>query len=187
MKDNEKHNDEKYEELGQKVADFVGTSFDDIKDFLKQEKIFKEKSFFELFENNIPNFKNPMEDTNSEFRTTMDKIKDRFKKYKVEYNGNIEGHYLYEDDKAHYIEIEAVDYDKSEIKISVKGGNLSVSAQPKEDDKSIWKSVIYFSFYFDENTTDFKSITSSLNKGVLKIVVPKKQIEDTEEITIEIN
>lgn len=181
----EEKDDIKYGELSEKLTSFFEDSYKDLKNLAKEEKIFKGESFFDLFEKNIPEFNNPLKGKD-EFRATMDKLREKLKRSKV--TEVRENSIIREEEKAFHIEVTATDYDKSDINITVKAGVLTIKAEA-EADASVLKKDILTSYAFDEDTTDFKSITSSLEKGLLKIVVPKKEIEEeVEEIfTININ
>lgn len=90
---------------------------------------------------------------------------------------------IYEDDKQVTIEVAAAGLDKSDIEIEEQDGLLSVSYEKSEETKNeeptyiqkgIAKRSFCLSWKFSEKF-DLKKIEASMNKGILKISVPKKE------------
>ena len=90
---------------------------------------------------------------------------------------------IYEDDKQVTIEIAAAGLDKNDIEIEELDGRLSVSynksEELKEDEtnyiqRGIAKRSFCLSWKFSDKF-DLKSIKASMDKGILKLEVPKSE------------
>ncbi len=94
---------------------------------------------------------------------------------------------IYEKDGSYHFEAELPGFDKSEIKVDFNNGNLSISAEKEEinesdDKKYLRKERIYNKmnrrFYFGEKI-DQNNIKAEFNNGILKVVLPKIEEEET--------
>ena len=93
---------------------------------------------------------------------------------------------IYEEDGNYVVEMDTPGYNKDEISIDVEKGYLTISAEHnneinEESKNYIRKERRYGStsrqFYVGD--VDEESIKASFNDGVLKVVVPKKEAEET--------
>lgn len=90
---------------------------------------------------------------------------------------------VYEDDKQVTIEVAAAGLDKSDIEIEEQDGLLSVSYEKSEETKNdepnyIQKGIAKRSFCLSwkfSDKFDLKKIEASMDKGILKIQIPKKE------------
>ena len=94
---------------------------------------------------------------------------------------------IYEKDGKYFVEASAFGFDKKDIKIEAEDGNIIITAEKSEDSKDEednkkylrrerhYKSKVQRAFYLGD--IDEENIKASFNNGVLKIEVPKKQIE----------
>ena len=93
---------------------------------------------------------------------------------------------IYEEDGNYIVEASAFGFDKDDIKVEAEDGNIIITAEKKEDkteknDKKYLRRERHFhsrvqrAFYLGDIDED--NIKASFNNGVLKVEVPKKQIE----------
>jgi len=89
---------------------------------------------------------------------------------------------VYEDDKSVTIEIAVAGLNKDDIEIEEDDGLITVSYQKKEETKrddlnyiqrGIAKRAFKLSWKFSDKF-DFNNIEATMDKGILKIVIPKK-------------
>lgn len=100
---------------------------------------------------------------------------------------------VYETDKDIVVEVAVPGFEKENIKISFQGNYLKVEGQveEKEEEKkeNYWRQEIRkgsFSRVIPlPKEVDSKKAKANLKDGVLKIVLPKKEVEPSEEIKIE--
>lgn len=90
-----------------------------------------------------------------------------------------------ENDKEFKLELSAPGFDKKDFKIDISDGILSISAEKEhkaEEEKDNYRkkefsySSIRRSFSLPENVKD-ENIDAKYDKGILKIVLPKKMLE----------
>jgi len=94
---------------------------------------------------------------------------------------------VYEENGNYVVEANIAGFNKQDIKIEAEDGNIIITAEKKEDDKEENKDKKYLrrerhfhsktqrAFYLGDIDED--NIKASFDNGVLKITVPKKQIE----------
>ena len=94
---------------------------------------------------------------------------------------------VYEEDGNYVVEASVAGFDKKDIKIEAEDGNIIITAEKKEDSKEEDKNKKYLrrerhfhsrtqrAFYLGDIDED--NIKASFDNGVLKITVPKKQLE----------
>jgi len=94
---------------------------------------------------------------------------------------------VYEEGGNYVVEASVAGFDKKDIKIEAEDGNIIITAEKKEDEKEESKDKKYLrrerhihnrtqrAFYLGD--IDEENIKASFDNGVLKITVPKKQIE----------
>lgn len=94
---------------------------------------------------------------------------------------------IYEKDGKYFLEASAFGFDKGDIKVEAEDGNIIITAEKKEDSKDEsddkkylrrerhFHSKVQRAFYLGDIDED--NIKASFNNGVLKVEVPKKQIE----------
>ena len=93
---------------------------------------------------------------------------------------------IYEEDGNYVVEASAFGFDKGDIKVEAEDGNIIITAEKNEDkeekdDKKYlrrerhFKSKVQRAFYLGDIDED--NIKASFENGVLKVMVPKKQIE----------
>ena len=94
---------------------------------------------------------------------------------------------IYEEDGKYVVEASAFGFDKGDIKVEAEDGNLIITAEKKEDSKEEkdekkylrrerhFHSRVQRAFYLGDIDED--SIKATFENGVLKVEVPKKQIE----------
>ena len=101
---------------------------------------------------------------------------------------------IYEDEKNVNIEVAAAGLDKEDIQIEEQDGLLSITyerkyeentQQPKYIQKGIAKRSFCLSWKFSDKF-DLKKINASMDKGILKISVPKKEEKEIIKNTIKI-
>lgn len=99
---------------------------------------------------------------------------------------------IYEKEGDYHIEIDIPGYDKNDIKIECDNGYLTVTAEKEtseeENDKRFIRRERSYgkyqrSFYLGEINTD--NIKAEFKQGILKITVPKIQLETKKQIQIE--
>ena len=90
---------------------------------------------------------------------------------------------IYEDDKSVTIEVAATGLDKNDIEIEEQDGLLTISYEKKEDynkdkcnciQRGITRKSFNLSWKFSEKF-DLKNIDAKLDKGILKIFIPKQE------------
>lgn len=96
---------------------------------------------------------------------------------------------IYEKNGDYHIEMDIPGYDKKDIEIECKDGYLTISCEKEENEENIEKNYIRKersfgkysrSFYLgDINTND---INAKFNNGILSIVVPKQEIEESKKV-----
>ena len=94
---------------------------------------------------------------------------------------------IYEKDGNYVVEASAFGFDKEDVKVEAEDGSIIITAEKKEDNKEEDKDKKYLrrerhfhskiqrAFYLGDIDED--SIKATFNNGVLKVEVPKKQIE----------
>ncbi len=95
---------------------------------------------------------------------------------------------IYESGENYHIDIDVPGFDKNDIKIEVDNGYLTISAsktnEESDDRNYIRKERIYEtcerSFYIGD--LDISDIKANFKDGMLKIVVPKKEVESSKKI-----
>ncbi|MHA1273961.1 MAG: Hsp20/alpha crystallin family protein [Promethearchaeota archaeon] len=99
-----------------------------------------------------------------------------------------------EDDKAYHIRAELPGLDKGDIEITIHDGTLEIKGERKEEHeekdegyvrKEYHSSSYYRCFKLPENIDEDK-IEAKLDKGVLTLDLPKKEIEEKEKKKIEV-
>ncbi len=99
-----------------------------------------------------------------------------------------------EDENNVYVDANLPDFDQKDIKVRMKKDNLVISAQ-KEDKKEEKKKNFYRceryqgSFYREvglPQAVDAQGIKAKYNKGVLKVILPKKEEEKEKEVSIDV-
>ena len=98
---------------------------------------------------------------------------------------------IIENDNKYEFHIELPGFKKEDISIELDNGNLKIHAknevneEEKEKGKVIRQERFYGemsrSFYVGDNI-DEESITASFENGILKLVVPKKEIKDNKKL-----
>ena len=91
------------------------------------------------------------------------------------------------------LEIELPDFNKNDIRISLKDGNLTVSASKEEKEaeakyllKERTTTKYYRSYYVGDDVKD-SDITAKLENGILTLTIAKREPEKKTESFIEIN
>ena len=95
---------------------------------------------------------------------------------------------IYEKDGNYHIEMDVPGFDKKEIKVEAKNDYLTITAEKsnEKNDEDKEKNYIHRersygkyqrSFYLQDLDSD--KVSAEFNNGVLKIVVPKKEENDT--------
>ena len=96
---------------------------------------------------------------------------------------------IYEKDGKYFVEASVFGFNKDEIKIESEDGSIIISAEKKEDSKEDgdnkkylrrerhFHSKIQRAFYLGDIDED--NIKASFDNGLLKIEVPKKEIESS--------
>ena len=98
---------------------------------------------------------------------------------------------IYEKDGKYFLEASVFGFNKDEIKIECEDGSIIISAEKKEDHKESddkkyirrerhFHSKIQRAFYLGD--IDENNIKASFDNGLLKIEVPKKQIESNKKL-----
>ena len=98
---------------------------------------------------------------------------------------------VYEKDGNYNIEMDIPGYEKKDIAIECDNGVLSITAEKTqesneeaEDKKYIRRERVYGklsrSFTFDD--IDEEAINAEFNNGILKVIVPKKEKQDTKKV-----
>ncbi len=97
---------------------------------------------------------------------------------------------IYEEDGKYVVEATIAGYDKEDIKVEAEDGSIIITAEAKEDsvdeDKKYlrrerhFKSKCQRAFYLGD--IDEENIKASFNNGVLKISVPKKEIQSNKKL-----
>jgi len=94
---------------------------------------------------------------------------------------------IYEENGNYVVEASVFGFNKEEVKVEAEDGSIIITAEKKEDNKEEkdnkkylrrerhFHSKIQRAFYLGDIDED--SIKATFNNGVLKIEVPKKQIE----------
>ena len=94
---------------------------------------------------------------------------------------------IYEKDGKYVVEASAFGFDKKDIKVEAEDGKIIITAEKKEDSKEDGEDKKYLrrerhfrnrvqrAFYLGD--IDENNIKASFDNGVLKVEVPKKQIE----------
>ena len=100
---------------------------------------------------------------------------------------------VYEENNSYIFEMDAPGYQKEDIKIECDKGYLTITLEHSSEDESNVKNYIRKERVYGKNVRQFyigevdeDEITASFKDGILKVVVPKKQIVDTKKtISIE--
>jgi len=94
---------------------------------------------------------------------------------------------IYEKDGNYVVEASAFGFDKEDIKVEAEDGNIIITAEKKEDKKEEdenkkyirrerhFRNKVQRAFYLGDIDED--NIKATFENGVLKVEVPKKQIE----------
>lgn len=94
---------------------------------------------------------------------------------------------IYEEDGKYVVEASAFGFNKEDIKVEAEDGNIMITAEKKEDNKEEkddkkylrrerhFHSKVQRAFYLGDIDED--AIKANFINGVLKVEVPKKQIE----------
>ena len=94
---------------------------------------------------------------------------------------------IYEKDGNYVVEASAFGFNKEDIKVEAEDGNIIITAEKKEDSKEEnedkkylrrerhFRSRVQRAFYLGD--IDEENIKASFDNGVLKVEVPKKQLE----------
>ena len=95
---------------------------------------------------------------------------------------------IYEKDGDYHIEMDVPGFDKKDIKVEAKNNYLTITAEKNSEKNEEDKDKKYIhrerrygkyqrSFYLEDLDND--KVSAEFNNGVLKIVVPKKDEEET--------
>lgn len=96
---------------------------------------------------------------------------------------------IYEKDEKYHIEIDVPGYNKNDITIEVKDGYLTITAEKNTEENTEEKNYIkrervygkyQRSFYLRD--LDSENVEASFSDGTLKIVVPKKEVEENKKV-----
>lgn len=98
---------------------------------------------------------------------------------------------IYEKEGTYHIEMDIPGFDKKDISIEVKDGYLTIKAEKTEENKEEDKDRNYIrrersygkyerSFYLGDLDQD--KIDAEFSNGMLKIIVPKKEIIDNKKV-----
>jgi HSP20 family protein len=99
-----------------------------------------------------------------------------------------------EDDEGYHLTAELPGLEKGDLEITIHDGNLEIKGEKKEEiedkkdgyvRKEYSSSSYYRSFKLPENIEEDK-IDATLDKGMLKLDLPKKELEEKEKKKIEI-
>ena len=93
---------------------------------------------------------------------------------------------IYEKDGNYVVEASAFGFNKEDIKVEAEDGNIIITAEKKDDEKEEddkkylrrerhFRSKVQRAFYLGDIDED--NIKASFENGVLKVEVPKKNIE----------
>ncbi len=102
---------------------------------------------------------------------------------------------IIEDDKIFNLTAELPGLDKEDVEISLIDGNLEIKGEMKEikneEDKGDivrkeYRSAKYYRCFSLPNDIDEENIDATLEKGILKIIIPKKEIPKKEKKIIDI-
>lgn len=92
---------------------------------------------------------------------------------------------IYEKDEAYHIEMDIPGFAKEDIKIETKDGHLTIKAtkshEDNEEDKNYIRRERNTSEYqrsFALGDVDIDKIEAKFDKGMLSIIIPKKEIDD---------
>ena len=93
---------------------------------------------------------------------------------------------IYEKDGNYHIEIDIPGFDKNEISVECENGYLTITAEKNEENEDENKNYIrrersYGSYkrQFFLGDINEEEIKAEFNNGILKVVVPKKEVVDT--------
>ena len=96
---------------------------------------------------------------------------------------------IFEQDDCYKIRIELPGLEKEEIDLHLENHNLVLRGERKQNINKQVKNILmhetnygsfYRSFHLPDNVDTKQDYTAKLSKGVLSIVLPKKQIDDME-------
>ena len=99
---------------------------------------------------------------------------------------------VYEENGNYVVEASIAGFNKEDIKIEAEDGNIIITAEKKEDSKEEDKNKKYLrrerhfhsrtqrAFYLGDIDED--NIKATFDNGVLKVTVPKKQIESNRKL-----
>jgi HSP20 family protein len=99
---------------------------------------------------------------------------------------------VYEQDNQYVVEMDIPGFKKEDINIDYNNGYLSISAKNEdvvEEDKNYIRRERFYGQYqrsFYVGDIDESQIKASFNNGILKVVFPKKQLENPNKKKIEI-
>lgn len=96
---------------------------------------------------------------------------------------------IYETDGKYHIEMDIPGFEKNEIKVSSHNGYLTISAEKEakeeSDNKNYLRRERVYSKYqrtFYIGDLDEKNIDASFKDGILQLVIPKKQEDDSQNV-----
>lgn len=100
---------------------------------------------------------------------------------------------VYEENNSYVFELDAPGYAKENIKIECDKGYLTITLEQSNEEEDSAKNYIRKERVYGKNVRQFyigevdeNAISASFKDGILKVVVPKKQIVDTKKtISIE--
>ena len=99
-----------------------------------------------------------------------------------------------EDDERYHLTAELPGLEKGDLEISIRDGNLEIKGEKKEEiedkkdgyvRKEYSSSSYYRSFKLPDDINE-EEIDATLDKGILKLALPKKEIEEKERKKIEV-
>ena len=97
---------------------------------------------------------------------------------------------IYEEDGNYVVEATIAGFNKEDIKVEAEDGSIIITASKEENEEDKNKKYLRRERYFKSKTQrafyfgdiDEESIKASFNNGVLKVTVPKKQIESNKKL-----
>lgn len=189
--ENKKDNSEEFDVDFSKFGELFKESAKDLKEFLKEEKVYKGESFFDLFEKNLKNFKNPLENIEKEFGENNSKIKETFSQFKEKFTSNNVkktnlNSILIEEDNLYKIEVLVPGFNKSELDIELDENNIEIKSLEIPETDSPFKNPFEIKYNLEDDA-DLNNISSKLENGILTIIIPKIKTNKKETKKVEIN
>ena len=96
---------------------------------------------------------------------------------------------IYEHDRCYYVEADIPGFTKDEINVSFSKGNVTISAEKKEEKETEEKKYLHRERYFGKcvrtfyiGEVDESKIRAKFNNGTLVIIAPKKQVENLQKM-----